>query len=699
MLGHCFLTILFTQGCLHLNITDLIAPVTLSKVHTDASDEAVVQGLTNLGRNASRTEKIRHVNCTVGLISAPMQFYTSFGAEVELFFQKKEGILHFPDLLILLTSAIDTDNKADASRVFQGKIVTFLRANALNAPPTYLITQKGVRSSSRGQNERHNYWQLCWSCGFGFEITPMSEQSCSLEKLMNLSNVDVTPSMKIKWTLATIEGDDLVTEDDGDEEIRQFCPFTLKQDQPCNLPELQRTFQAIVTPLNSTARYEDVLDGLPIPGISFGKIWKLRHPIDVELTEHDGDFKFITSDSVGELNAAEFNNILGPFQQDMWISVVLAALLLTAALTLSQQLALRRKRVGSNLLAVMGVLLDQYTSPPQMNRRIPRKIVAVMMTLWMISGLIINNSFKGQVQSNSIVEKEYGTKWTNLLQLTDFKLIFAYSPAHSSLLKNCSEIEDFLGIRLHDTINADGGIGFHTSGFWTSPESVIDSKTRSTFALYHEKSVLENACIGANRACDAKYHSWVTERIESLELLLKRAYAICDDRLEAFMRDDLTKSGTAFFTTKALFPIDWQRFQNFMAESTQHVRFAHNYAVEDTSFRTFKGYHITGRLLGPHKERVLKRMRGLMSSGISCLWKQWDQHRKIFNLPKTFQSNDPVPLAMSDANIQLTFALLFTFNFIAFLAFAMEIMWKLLLTWSEAVAMSVADVFFSEFMM
>ena len=273
---------------------------------------------------------------------------------------------------------------------------------------------------------------------------------------------------------------------------------------------------------------------------------------------------------------------------------------------------------------------------------------------WLVASLIINNGYKGIAKSNYMLQTKYTTNWTNLLQLSEFKLYFAHG---EGALVNCSGIQTWL--------QGDVKVKFKGSGLkhdWlTHIRSSfyallgVDVETRATFALVNELENLEKAS-GTEFQYQIEYTKWLTERTDKLKQMRKNADVICVSSLEDAMGDRLAKPRSAFVTPAEYQSGDWLRFLNVMrlSKRKKRVKFATNFAVEDTTLRAYQGYYVTGRLSMQHREVVLKRIRMVMGSGIHSLWKRWDRMRQLFHLPKV-NGHTVVALSFDNSDIHLLF--------------------------------------------
>ena len=647
---NCFISCLLIEGGPELDSTAVVTPIALNSGANSTSREYLSKRLVNLGQSLDRKEKIRHIYCYIGIVSAPIEMYTS-GARERLLLEDRFGAVQ-PDSWILLTYS-SPPAWSLMEEVLYGAIFTIIREKALQVPPVRFLTINPDMSSK-------SCWTLC-----GEEPVAAFREKCSnLDALKAPRNTE-KQGCEMKWGYSKIPGDMYGSSGRG----IPFCPFTLGSNRNCSLSSAEGTFKVVIESFNMSMLGLGALNFYPFPTISFGRVWRGRHPFDIEVTGYTGNVCFITSDSVTVAKENNFFKSAGAFQTELWIAIVVTLVSVSLALSLPHGLMFYRFIIP-NLCTASGILTDQYTSLARMDRKTCKKALQLIVFTWMIASIVLNNSFKGKVKSNSIIPISYETNWTNLLQLQGFRLFFGYDPVGKV---NCTHMDEWLSRRkshrphmtfleLARTVKI---------GFW----SLTDFERRATFFLLDALYSLETA-LNSGTNLDAVYRKWLQHRVKAVRILTEQTDVVCADSLDIVIKTELSKPRTAFVTTKELFAIDWPKFQNFMTEFKEHVKFAHSCDLEDRSLRTFQGFYITGRLAGSKPELILKRIRGLMSSGIHSLWEKWDKYRLAFNLPKATTQNVGVPLSLTDSDVRIWFLLLSFCSFVAGLVFGLEILTK-----------------------
>ena len=124
-----------------------------------------------------------------------------------------------------------------------------------------------------------------------------------------------------------------------------------------------------------------------------------------------------------------------------------------------------------------------------------------MAFIWMITSIVLTNSFKGSVKSNSIMPNSYGTNWTSLLQLLGFMLIFGYDPV---LGTSCASMDDWLS-RSRKLLGRDGTFPELRNMFKVESAINTDIEHRATFALVGELTTVETA-MSSGKTFAASHH-------------------------------------------------------------------------------------------------------------------------------------------------------------------------------------------------
>ena len=659
---NCFSNFLLLHGGPDLTYAAVLAPITVNSGACNNTRTYLSKRLAKLGKSLDWTEKIRHIYCYIGIVSAPLEIYTS-PETAELPAEDRFGFLQ-PDSWILLAYSGPTDPSL-MTQVLDGVIFTLVREKAIQDPAIHFLAVN-----------RHTGLNSCWMLHAAEFVTAFKEECSHVDAFMTPRR-EQKQGYDMKWGYSTTPGYVYGRAGRG----LPFCPFTLKNNENyCSLSEAERTFKVVVESFNMSIRAVKGRKAYPIPTISFGRIWRRRHPFDIEMTGYAADVCFITSDSVTLAYDSNLFKLVGAFQTELWIVVMATLVLLSLAISFSEGHTFYGLIIP-NFCTITGLLLDQYTSLARVERTAYIKVTKLILLTWTIASIVLNSSFKGCVKSNSIVPNRYGTNWTNLLQLQGFKLIFGYNLIGGA---NCTSMDDWL--RTVKTLRGrDLSFSELLQAFRVGALIVSNFERRATFSLLDELGNLETSLHSGIRY-EAGYEKWLHERAKILRILTERADVVCETSLERRIKSDLWQPRTAFITTKELFLMDWQKFEDFTARSKLGVKFAHSCAVEDGSLRAFQGFYITGRLTGSEGELVLKRMRGLVSSGIYSEWKKWDTYRLALNQAKPVTQKNAVPLSLTGSDVHIWFVVLCFTSFAAISMFGLELLWKCIIADSTALA-------------
>ena len=648
----CFISSLLIHGGPQLNYSTSVTPITVNADPSSINRTVFSQSLTQLGKPVDRTENIRHMRCYVAIFSAPTEIYTFVGPGRASKAEKRLGIL-YPDVWLLLID-LNPHTNSFYGEVLHGDALTLIRDKAIQVPELFLLAQGG-------DNGPKSCWKLWPYSGSGGVLLPLPKIDCDLNSLVKLQRKSVG-GYDMKWRYSNTPGDKYGRSSYSP----PFCPFTLESNVKCSLSEGERTFKVIIDSFNMSFLENQMFRLYPTPVFSFGRIWRRRHPFDLEVTGYTADFCFITSDNVIAVQDRGLNSITGAFQMELWIILVPTTFSIALALSMLHGKTFYRYLI-TNMYAVVGALLEQYVSPGKVGCKIRNKTLKIIMLTWMIGSIVLSNCFRGKAKSSAILQKKYGTNWTNLLQLSDFGLTFGYDPQPG---RKCSLTDKWLND--YKTLNKARNltVSFPRLRSLLKYTGDLDLERRATFALVDELINLEAAI---DSTTTNKTRTWLQERATKLRPLVQRADLICGTSIDTVIGKDLTKPRTAFVTTKESFEKDWSAFQSFMAKPKNKYKFVHSCAAEDATLRAFQGYYITGRLTGVNGDLVLKRMRGLMSSGIYGLWKKWDKLRLMFKASSISTKQNAVPLSLADSDIQQMLDLLLFGVFIALIVFLIEI--------------------------
>ncbi|CAG7819847.1 unnamed protein product [Allacma fusca] len=394
-------------------------------------------------------------------------------------------------------------------------------------------------------------------------------------------------------------------------------------------------------------------------------------------------FKFITTHRVQYLRTEI--TYAAPFQIITWTGLFSMLGITAGSLGVAFKMLEKKSVVKSTLMSffwVSVILIEQCDSetPARTRNGTVKTMCRIIFGFWIMMGIIITNGYKGIIKSNMLVNNPFSTDWKRIEELENFIL---YVPFSDSRVCQESVIEDPIPDTKTYKVRVKGTFGWKSFG--TRPEPLFSygdllhvcegvniaiEKCRFQLELDLQKKSL-------SKYFGMKIPEWEkqTESVEGTsvdqekqELMLKlqgilnHTVYFCENYLERVLVPKL-KDGR-----KALI-VEEDKLEFFMRRlriSDASMKWGSNKDEPDDFLTMPKKWMVTD-WDGPLYQRVPKRMRTLMTSGIFWLWERWEQanfYRRKYLKEESFVR----PLSFSGNDIYLVFQFLgafWTFDAIA----------------------------------
>ncbi|CAG7828558.1 unnamed protein product [Allacma fusca] len=334
-----------------------------------------------------------------------------------------------------------------------------------------------------------------------------------------------------------------------------------------------------------------ILDSAQFGGNTFDSYLQ-EYPVSVTIPKI-----FITSDSINTVTL-EFKIYTTPFDLKCWIGI--ASVIVLVALVLSSKFFLPghnhfAKNFTVVLLSLLESLIDQGMSIPKKRAKISdfiqSKSRSIILTAWLISGIVLSNGYKGFMKTAIITGSEFRTKWKKLEELQDFMLFFPTGP-------NVSWNE--------------GNFVTYFTCEKTSQNCIRQCSVDAAEQIY------------TNFICSNHKEQMNIKKLSSKTISPNQFYPFCEEDLHSIIVTNLTVPKTALVVPSNEFDYYWDQVTQSMGENS---KFAHNRDNgNDPYLRSATSIYVTSHFDEKY-HHVAKRVQIMLSSGLYLMWEKWDQIR------------------------------------------------------------------------
>ncbi|CAG7718783.1 unnamed protein product, partial [Allacma fusca] len=342
---------------------------------------------------------------------------------------------------------------------------------------------------------------------------------------------------------------------------------------------------------------------------------------------HFTSFNFITSDSLKSVKIG-FRLYFIPFDAFIWgctlSSILLMTLLVHRFGTMSQNLVLVA-------VSVLGNLVEQGSKALNTSKCKKSNTNMILVPIWLLSGIIISNGYKGVLNMVYVADNEIRTEWKYLHEMSNFTLYLPLDINYLSFIFNCYISRTNLCVKY----------------CWSSGSDVFYGNTEFDVILTKNRS---------------------------RHLTPQQFHCLNQNNFAESVQQKLTIEKTALVVYSHQLNFYWKEVEKVMRR--KGLKFAHNgKTLNDPTLGQPHSIYASHSFLEKY-DYAGKRAKIAVSSGLFLLWKKWHQiwnQRKFLDL-RTKDSNEVVvrPLSLNSSFSLAFFALLWGL-FICIIVFAAEI--------------------------
>ena len=640
-----------------LDYTDLPAPFILSKAQQRCVN---CTGVSSINPNVCRrtnlvAQNLRRLYCYFGILLLSGPDYAQY-FENELWNPVQDLMSHryvlgwpcnsgnpsedsrqvfLPEYFILFDNQLRQDsNLADpgsGSSAFS-KYSISSRFRRGHLPPVFLLPSSSLADFSSIVVKG---WFICHYCSvqefYGFDCK--EEISCA-QNLWRTYAVAVDKGKNVVWVTNDAPIDAFVDTFDGG----RYCPMTLKlQTSNCYSQEVELTVGIIFAELNHTnAKALNPWEGHPhLPSVQTPSTGIVNNGALVP-TGYSSSFQFITSDSVTKVGNNPLGLLTQPFQLAVWPLILFSIAAVLSTMT-SPEETITMNAVVSNTLKTSAVLVGQGQPDLEIVITLPalRTTYAriIPLSTWLILAMVISVSCSCMYTINYTFEPQYQTKWTELIEISNFTLYFGVQLEKNSR-RRCKNVY----FRA-----CDGQELVTNAGFFD----------RGACALVHLVLVYVHR---GNGGGTETYRRWWRKYQEAFWRLVDNTRIACVDDIKRVIAEELIRPSTAFVSPTSHFATDWQHFKAYNRRN-MNAKFASSGNVNELLLKVDTAFGSPLGLNGIHLAHVPARVKSLMTSGIYDLWKKWERMRSIFHMERRVKHEHVhfIPLSLQSSDVYLLF--------------------------------------------
>ena len=338
--------------------------------------------------------------------------------------------------------------------------------------------------------------------------------------------------------------------------------------------------------------------GAPLLSLSHGSYYaSLYEYKDAVVQSRSAPLHIISSEAGLLVSGVATNPYVTPFELQVWALLVATVIAMAVIMTATDDRGCRRGTFTKALLGTTGIFLEQVTPGLSRAKRLPPRIALLSL---LIGSILLANHYRSVVHSEFTVISETYLNVTCVEDLAGFKIFVLLDGERCRTFREYAK--DY-----HEHEYLAGSIACRNSTREDDECAFVQQADSFLFSSLYQ----------------SPFHWKMKENIKRIWDNLTFA---CINDIPHIVRQS-RESGPdvkiAYVSSNANLMTAWTEFVTLMKEFP-HMHFGSILGAEDSFFVATYGIRLNMRLAS-HQEWILRRLRGLMESGVQYLWDKWER--------------------------------------------------------------------------